>query len=214
MKKKYRPEAVTALLVFIILIPFSIGNASSVKEVTMEEMLNTCQLVFEGNVISIEAQQKYSKRIHTFVTYKIQEIIKGDYPDDTITLSFLGGTVGDVSMVVSDMQFPKVGEHGIYFVESLDRPQVHPLLGWSQGHFIIEADETGVDRIMTSRKQPIAGLEIGKSRKQTISKKSRLQGLSNGVAKGITFSQNKNIRGLTVGEFKKALHERLDEMNE
>ena len=74
-------------------------------------------------------------------------------------------------MSISDMKVPQVGERGIYFVESLERSQVHPLYGWSQGHFIVEMDDTGADRVMTTRKQPVTGLTLD-TPTQLVSKKS------------------------------------------
>lgn len=213
--KRHQTLTVSGIIVFLFLMALSYGNAASVREVTMDEMLQVCQFVFEGNVSSIEAKENNSKRIHTFVTYEIQEIIKGDYPIDTITLSFLGGTVNDVTLAVSDMQLPQVGEHGIYFVESLDRLQVHPLYGWNQGHFIVETDNTGTDRIMTSRKQPVTKVEFGMPVRQMTSNRLTSQALSNGVAQGLTLAQEGNdTSGLTLVEFKKVLHERLIETNE
>ena len=137
----------------LFLISISYSQATSVRQVTMDEMLQFCEFVFEGKVLGLEAKENNQKRIHTYVIFEIQDIIKGDYSSDTITLSFLGGTIGDVTMAVSDMKFPKEGERGIYFVESLDRLQVHPLYGWSQGHFIVKTDDTGIDRVMTSREK-------------------------------------------------------------
>ena len=105
-------RAFVATWLALLLMPISYGNAASVRQVTMDTMLQQCQLVFEGTVTALSAKENSQKRIHTFVTFEIQEIIKGEYPNDTITLSFLGGTVGDVTLAISDMQIPQFGEHG------------------------------------------------------------------------------------------------------
>jgi hypothetical protein len=214
-KRKHRMPIVISILAFAIPVILSCANATSVREVTMDEMLQACQFVFEGNVSSIESKENSQNRIHTFVTYEIQEIIKGDYPNSTITLSFLGGTVGDVTMAISDMQLPQVGERGIYFVESLDRPQVHPLYGWNQGHFIVETDDTGADRVMTNTKQSVIGVEFNMPIKQMTSDKPTSQKLSNGIAYGLSLAQEgKETKGLTLGAFKKALYDRLVQTND
>ncbi len=208
MRVKRHTSHFIAILVFMALAPISYGNAASVRAVTMAEMLQVCQFVFEGKVISTEAKEDSRKRIHTFVTFRIQEIIKGKYHNDTVTLTFLGGTVGDVTMMVSDMKFPEVGEHGIYFVESMKKQQVNPLYGWSQGHFLVEIDDTGIERVLTRNKQPVT--EVRSNTQRTpIQDPTRL---STGVARGVTLSREKGAKGLTLGEFKKALHERLGEI--
>ena len=204
MRVKRHTSHLIAILIFMALAPISYGNAASVREVTMDEMFQVCQFVFEGKVISTEAKEDSRKRIHTFVTFGIQEIIKGEHPINTITLTFSGGTVGEVTMMVSDMTFPEVGEHGIYFVESMKRQQVNPLYGWSQGHFLVEIDDTGTERVLTRSKQPVTEVQRGSTQAST--------GLSKGVARGLTLGREQGAKGLTLGEFKKALRERLGEI--
>lgn len=196
---------------YLFLISISYGHAASVRQVTMDEMLQQCQFVFEGTVLTLEAKENSQKRIHTYVTFEIQDIIKGEYSSSTITLSFLGGTVGDVTMGVSDMKVPQVGERGIYFVESLERSQVHPLYGWSQGHFLVQSDDTGIDRVMTSNEQPVTEVMKDMSLEQMSSSQEETTPLlSKGAAKGVTFAlkDNKN-KGLTAEEFKKILREKM-----
>lgn len=210
----------TALSLVIFLVPLfllstSFGHAASVREVTMDEMIQQSQFVFDGKVISLEAKENSQKRIHTYVTFEIYDVIKGEYPNPTITLSFLGGTVGDVTMVVGDMELPAVGERGIYFVESLERLQVHPLYGWSQGHFIVEPDGNGTDRVMTSNKQPVTEIANDTPADQVMTSQAKSPTLSTGVARGVTFElKKKETKGLTVTEFKKSLLEKMGRGNE
>jgi hypothetical protein len=180
-------------------MPYTYGHASSVREVSLNEMIQKSQFVFEGTVTVIEARGNSQKRIHTYVTFEITDVIKGEYPRKTITLRFLGGTVGGVTLAVSDMQLPQEGEHGIYFVESLERLQVHPLYGWSQGHFIVEHDATGIQRIMTNRRLPVTAVMDKMQDGQ--------QELSKGVVRDFVIEKSK--KGLTVDEFKRVLHERM-----
>lgn len=197
-----------ALLILMTLVSVSYGIAASVRQVSMDEMLRVCGLVFEGTVVYREAKENRNKRIHTYVTFEIQEIIKGEYPGDSITLRFLGGTAGGVAMRVSDMEFPEVGEHGIYFVESVKRHQVNPLYGWSQGHFLVEPDDTGTQRVLTKGKHPVKEV---KSDAQLPSVQGPAK-LSTGVARGIIVAREQGAKGLTPGQFKKILYERLAEI--
>ena len=199
-----------AILIVLLLMPISYGNATSVREVSMDEMLQQSQFVFEGTVTAIEARENSQKRIHTYVTFEITDIIKGEYHSNIITLRFLGGTVGDVTMVVSDMRLPQEGEHGIYFVESLERFQVNPLYGWSQGHFIVERDGTGSERVMTNRRLPVTGVMDYMPDEPTTPGKERIQALSKGVVRDLVVAQEgEDNKGMTVDEFKKVLHKRM-----
>jgi hypothetical protein len=56
------------------------------------------------------------------------------------------------------MQIPELGEHGFYFVERLQAPMVHPLVGWSQGHFLIENDAANEERIYTAEQQAVSDI--------------------------------------------------------
>jgi len=199
-----------AILIVLLLMPISFGNATSIREVSMDEMLQQSQFVFEGTVAAIEARENSRKRIHTHVTFEITDIIKGEYRSNIITLRFLGGTVDDVTMVVSDMRLPQKGEHGIYFVESLERFQVNPLYGWSQGHFIVERDGTGSQRVMTNRKLPVTGVISYMPDEQMTPGKERVQALSKGVLRDLVVAQEKeDNKAMTIDEFKSVLHKRM-----
>ncbi len=196
--------------IYMILLPGSDCSASSVLHVSVDEMVSQCQLVFEGHVLASEARLKDNGQIHTLVTFEITEIIKGEYPDHTITLSFLGGTVGDISMGVSDMEFPQDGERGIYFVESVDREQVHPFYGWSQGHFLVETDETGVERLMTRGKQPVTAVDVGVATAQAAPGQPPEVTFGGGVARGLVIGQGgERGQGMTTQEFKQVLRDKI-----
>jgi hypothetical protein len=191
-------------------MPICYGNATSVREASMDEMLRQSQFVFEGTVTAIEARENSQNRIHTYVTFEITDIIKGEYHSNSITLRFLGGTVDDVTMVVGDMRLPQEGERGIYFVESLEKFQVNPFYGWSQGHFIVERDGTGSDRVMTNRRLPVTGVMEYTHDAPIPPGKERAQALSKGVLGDLVVGQEgEDNRGMTIEEFKKVLHRKM-----
>ena len=74
--------------------------------------------------------------IHTYVTFRVVDVIKGTHNRPEIILRFLGGTVVEISLDVSESTLPEFGQKGVYFVESLDRFQVNPLYGMDQGHSV------------------------------------------------------------------------------
>ena len=207
--RKYEIIRVVAIWTILLSMHVSYGEASSVREVSMDEMLIASQFVFEGTVTAIEAREDSQKRIHTYVTIEIEDVIKGEYRNNCITLSFLGGTVGGVTLRISDMQFPQEGEHGIYFVESLERVQVNPLYGWSQGHFIVRRDDTGCDRIMTSKGLPIIAVIDEMQGERKVLNREAMPSLSRGIARELVVSKDK--KALTMDEFKRILHERMEE---
>ncbi len=65
-----------------------------------------------------------------------------------------------VALRVSYLHIPELGEQGIYFVESLSRPLVNPLVGWHQGHYLVDREQgTSRSMVRTLDGKPVFGLE-------------------------------------------------------
>ena len=127
------------------------------------------------------------------------DVVKGTYNQPEITLRFLGGTVGEIGLNVSDSTLPELGEAGIYFVESLERFQVNPLYGMDQGHFLIL--ESAGQRIMVTRnRRVITGL--------LSDDQPPADGLSNGIAGGLSIDEAGGSPGsVTVFQFKQVIRQ-------
>ncbi len=183
------------------------ASALSVKAVSVEELLGNSALVLEGQVTASESRPVEGTRlIQTCVRIEIAEVIKGHYPAGSLELCFLGGTLDDVTMRVAGMRYPELGETGIYFVESLDRLQVHPLYGGPQGHFLVVHDPaTDEERVLTSGERPVVGV-ISSSGRAT-------PGLSTGAARGVLTADPPGIsNAMTKDDFKQSLRAILDEL--
>ncbi|MEZ5584913.1 MAG: hypothetical protein R3F37_21010 [Candidatus Competibacteraceae bacterium] len=107
----------------IMLVASASAFASSVRQVSLNEMTAVCEFIFEGRVIGQQVKTSGdSGTIHTAVTFEVLDVLKGDAVGDTVELLFLGGTHGGRTLKVTDMHLPPIGEKGIYFVESLNGP--------------------------------------------------------------------------------------------
>jgi hypothetical protein len=133
----------------------SAALATTLVQLSFDEVVASSELVFEGRVVSVEARETGPRSIHTFVSFEIMEVIKGDLIASTLELRYLGGRVGNRQMEVIDINVPVLGETGIYFVESMREMQIHPLVGWSQGHFLTRQDDSGIRRIHSAGDRPI-----------------------------------------------------------
>ncbi|MGB5177849.1 MAG: hypothetical protein WBP44_03860 [Gammaproteobacteria bacterium] len=165
------------MLLLSVFVFGSVAQATSVIEVTLEEMLQNSALVFEGRVVDVKVHENGNRVIHTQITFEIDDVIKGAVRGRKITLGFLGGELAGRKLSIADMQMPVLNERGIYFVESPARKQVHPLYGWSQGHMRLEQDPAGTERVVTASGRPVMGVE------HTNGKRSGR--LSKGVARGL-----------------------------
>ena len=183
---------------YTVLVVSSTAYATSVVEVTLEEMLQNSALVFEGRVIDVKVHENANRVIHTQITFEIDDVIKGEVKGRKITLGFLGGELADRKLSIAEMQMPVLHERGIYFVESPTRKQVNPLYGWSQGHLRIEQDPAGTERVFTGSGRPVMGVE------HTNCKRSGR--LSKGVARGLMVGTPDEVSAaLDKKEFKRLL---------
>jgi hypothetical protein len=179
-------------------------QGSSVLQMGLSEILGASELVFEGRVIGTQVRPSPDeRRIYTYVTFRVLDVLKGDPPGETVRLRFLGGTWRGLSMKVTDMQIPQLGELGVYFVESTRRLQVNPLFGWDQGHYVVHVDAAdGQEKLYTVGMRPITGFVTEPSQAS--------RGLSKGYALGLAVPETTAPgSALTLDEFKAGLRGRL-----
>lgn len=189
-------------VLLLLIVSWQASQAAVIQQVGLEEMTKASEFVFEGRVISVESRfDPDGSSIRTWVDFKILEVIKGKFLQRALRLSFLGGTVGDLTLKISDMEIPRLFETGIYFVETLQRRQVHPFYGWQQGHFLIIEDKAGIQRVMTQNRKPVTGIALPLA--------SSADGLSHGVASGLNVAEDESAIGLTANEFKQALRQMI-----
>lgn len=180
--------------------------ATTVVQLSFDEVVATAELVFEGRVVAVEARETGPRSIHTFVEFDVLEVLKGDYTGATIELSYLGGRVGNRQVQISEMQVPVAGETGVYFVESLQDRQLHPLVGWSQGHYLIEHDSNGRAHIQSADHQPIRAVSIAPfAAAQTLG--------DDGVASGVQIQSIRDEESaMSAAGFKALVRERVREL--
>jgi hypothetical protein len=203
----------TTVLLLLLGLPQAL-HATSVLQVDMEQLLSDAAVIFEGEVIASEARWNADNTsISTWITFRVDDVLKGELPTAAITQSFAGGTVGDTTLQVSGMVYPPVGEKGIYFIENPDRQQVNPIVGWSQGHFKIKKDAHGRERMLTESDDPIQGIDdpgLASSKNSSVRDGSVLP-LTEGAAQGLRVGRSQDALVTAMGkkEFKNALRTRL-----
>jgi hypothetical protein len=110
----------------------------------LDELVRQADLVFQGPVTGIDYRvsgkrsEEDVQLPHTFVTFKIERVLKGRMEKDAITLRFLGGPTGKTGqyLMVEDVPAFDVGEKGILFVAQ-NTAAACPLVGCSAGRFRI-----------------------------------------------------------------------------
>ncbi len=139
---------------------FSLGfvaNATTVIPPTFDELVSRAQIVFEGRVTGLKSQwigEGAEHRIVTYVTFKVDDTLKGD-AGATYSIRMLGGTVDGRTMEVTDAPKFKVGDHDVLFVEN-NGSQFIPLVGIQHGRFRVQKDQTGRSTLVTGDDEPLA----------------------------------------------------------
>ena len=129
------------LLAFCTLVAFHTAPATTVIPPTFDQLVSQAELIFQGTVTDVKSQwtgEGAQRHIVSFVTFKIDEQIKGD-AGVTYTIRMLGGTVGDQTMEVTDSPKFAAGDRDILFVENNGR-QFVPLVGIMHGRFRVQRD--------------------------------------------------------------------------
>lgn len=196
-------RALLGCLLAVALLP-PMAAATTIRAVSVEEMLEHAELVFEGSVSAMEVRGGHPSSIHTCVQFAIIEVLKGPAVGDTLELCFAGGTKDGFRRKIEGMVYPVWGETGVYFVTSLTERFVSPFYGWHQGHFRAVRSENRVTReVRVADGRPIAGIE----RTDAVP-----PGLSTGVARGVRLPApwHEGPPRMTLDTFKTKLREILE----
>ena len=206
------PKDIFSILLCVFVTYATGTNATTILGMDIDKVANDAELIFEGEVILHETRQiSNTGIIHTYVTFTVHDVVKGDFSADTIELKFAGGTFMGQIVEVGGLEIPKEGEDGIYFVESTSRDLLNPLIGWSQGHFIIE-QELGERRVRTIDRQTVTDIQSVSSIPSVIKKPQAIIEGDGDVAAGVLVdSSSLSIeRALTVEEFKNRILDLLE----
>jgi hypothetical protein len=124
--------------------------ATSVKPPSFPELVAEADAIARATVTDITARWVDSPNgrvIKTFVTVSVEKRLKGTTPD-TVTLEFLGGTVGGDTLHVSGMPEFKIGETEIVFIQG-NGVQFCPLVRFGHGRYHVRRDAAGAQRFVT-----------------------------------------------------------------
>lgn len=113
--------------------------AATVLQLGMQDLLERSVFIFEGRVQEMLMRPNGMGVAHTYIKFQVLDVLKGNpHVETPLVLSFLGGRLGGAVLQVVGQSRIEPGEHGVYFVESLDKPQVNPFVGEDQGRFVIK----------------------------------------------------------------------------
>jgi hypothetical protein len=151
--------------------PGTRGGREQRRSVSVDEMIDRSELVFEGRVIGRRFVDDGDATI--CAPASASRCSRGEGPEvaSPLELCFAGGSSKrGVVRAIAGLEHPAPGERGVYFVESLAALRISPLYGWDQGRFVVAGRAT-------SERPP-----QGSSRLEASGPAG--DGISNGVARG------------------------------
>lgn len=202
-----------SLLLTLASLPIHHLHATSLFSMSIDEVASEAELVFEGTVIDRQSRVEFATGIiHTYITFSVTDVIKGNYTGDQLELRFTGGEVNGEIVEVSGLTLPDASEQGIYFVESLDRDLVNPLLGWSQGHYLI-VDQDGELQVTTNDHRPITSVQARAEVPAALRRPQQIVDGKHAAATGVVTRDASALsvqRPLTPAQFKTRIRELLE----
>jgi hypothetical protein len=141
-------------------IAFARVTATSVIAPTFEQLVQQAELIFQGTVTDVKSVSEgegAQRHISTYVTFQVEDIVKGN-PGKSYTIRMLGGTVGDLTMEITDTPKFHKGDREVLFVEH-NYDQFVPLVGINHGHFRVQRDDaSGRDILLNGEGEPVRDL--------------------------------------------------------
>src|SRR5262245_46198701 len=96
-------EPVLAFCLGMVVLCLTSATATTVVPPTLDELVSRSAAIFDGTVRARRSAWETSpdgRTIVTTVTFTVRDVLKGNVPAST-ELTFLGGTVGDMTLRVA-----------------------------------------------------------------------------------------------------------------
>jgi hypothetical protein len=147
---------VCALFVAVCLITAATvvpeAAAQEMVKLSLEELAGKSEFIVEGQVSDMRSEwNPEGTRIETHVTIRIEQYLKGESIERTITITHLGGEVGEVGEVYSGAARFQKDEEVLLFVHRGNEGRLR-LTGASQGKYSIGRDQASGERMVAMNK--------------------------------------------------------------
>ena len=140
-----------------LLVAASPASATTVQPPDFPQLVSRAASVFRGEVVSLRSElvtRGPDRAIFTRVTFRVTEVIRGAPLPSEVTLEFLGGTVGDLTLEVAGMPRFEPGGREIVFVER-SGPQICPLVAMAHGRYRVLLDSVGAEFVARDNGAPL-----------------------------------------------------------
>ena len=144
----------------IALLTVSASQATIVMRLNVAQQVDMADVIFIGTALREEVALTGDARVpFTFVTFSVEQALKGTTVDRFLTLRFVGGRIGRRVLEVEGMPEFQQGQKYLLFVNDNGKAGC-PIVGWAQGvlHFSRDA-RTGQTVLLDERGSAMAGVQ-------------------------------------------------------
>lgn len=162
------------LLVFALMGLSASAMATSLMPQTAGQLADKAELIFAGTAVHKEvAVTEDGTYAYTFVTFEVDEVLKGAVDGAHLTLRFDGGDLDEeIVLEVEGMPRFDQGQRYLLFVGGNGQRSC-PVVGWSQGKLDYRRHpRTGEDVLVDRTGALIQGLEDGQWRRSSLHMKA------------------------------------------
>ena len=136
-------------------------RATNQELANLQTLTQRAEMIMVGRCTAIKSAWNAERtRISTYVSYDVEETIKGGVGDQQIVVKTLGGTVGSITQMVVDGPTFEVGERALLFLTASDEPATFRIQGLRRGKLKIHSDSrTGERFLMRDASRLMQGAE-------------------------------------------------------
>jgi hypothetical protein len=143
------------------------ASPTTVVAPTFDELVRRAESVVVAHVVATRSawiESRTGRSIVTDVTVSIEQTLKGPVYAER-SYEFLGGTVGEDTLVVEGAPVFRVGDRDVLFISESGRP-ASPIVGFMYGRFRVVRDTaTGADIVRTHDGRTLASTgDVGNPR--------------------------------------------------
>ncbi len=124
-------------------------RATNQEMATLQTLTQRAEMIVVGRCTAIKSAWNAERTlISTYVSYDVEETIKGGVGDQQIVVKTLGGTVGSITQMVVDGPTFEVGERALLFLTASDEPATFRIQGLPRGKLRIYSDSRTGERVL------------------------------------------------------------------
>ena len=123
--------------------------AANQELASLQQLTQRAEMIVVGRCMAINSAWDAKRtRISTYVSYDVEETLKGGLRDQQIVVKSLGGTVGSITQMMVGGPTFEVGERALLFLTASDEPATFRIQGLRQGKLEIYSDSRTGERFL------------------------------------------------------------------